>query len=351
MKRHVKFPSIGQFRNAVSSVKHFSKQNNLRLPTVNAVGTEKIHGTNSSVCFNSQAGFWVQSKERVLSVEKDNYKCALWCEDHKEEWMGIIHDLAAEHDIDLHNNIITIYFEWCGGGIQKKSAISGLDKRAIIFRHFSVATLEPTFYNNDPNKEYLKWYPTTVRSYHIDCVEHDIHNIMNFPKYKFTIDFENPLLTQNEMIRIVEEVIEPDSPVGKVFGKDGNVGEGIVVSFMFGNELITFKVKGEKHSKSKVKTLKPVDEVKEQLKNDIAQQLTPAWRLEQMFDEANNIGAGEEPTIKNMGAFIKLVNGDIIKEENDIIKKSGLTHKEVFNKTSYIARTWYQDQLNELAFA
>ena len=125
------------------------------------------------------------------------------------------------------------------------------------------------------------------------------------------------------------------------------IGEGVVVQFMFKDQLFTFKVKGEKHANSKVKTLKPVDEAKEQLKQDVAQKVTPTWRLEQMFNEVNNVINGGVPTIKNMGSFLKEVNKDILKEDSDIIANAGLEPKQVFGKVAQIAKVWYQDELNK----
>jgi len=114
--------------------------------------------------------------------------------------------------------------------------------------------------------------------------------------------------------------------------------------------MYVFKCKGEKHSNSKVKTLKPVDEEEEQKKQEVAQKVTPAWRLEQMFDEANDVINGGEPTIKNMGVFLKLLNQDILKEDSDIIGDAGLEPKQVFGKVAQIAKVWYNDQLNKSIF-
>lgn len=128
------------------------------------------------------------------------------------------------------------------------------------------------------------------------------------------------------------------------------IGEGMVVSFLYNNNLHQFKVKGEKHSKSKVKTLKPVDNVKLQKIQDTAQKVTPAWRLEQMFDLANDVLNGGEPAMENMGKFMKLLNTDIVKEESDTIADAGLEPKEIFKTSSIIARQFYKEKLDESVF-
>ena len=42
----------------------------------------------------------------------------------------------------LNKNIITVYYEWCGGSIQKNSALTGFDKKAFIFQHFKISPIE-----------------------------------------------------------------------------------------------------------------------------------------------------------------------------------------------------------------
>lgn len=368
MKRFIVYPSIDQFRRTIKNVGHttrfggFDEETqkviydlSIPMPVIDAIGTEKIHGSNMGVCYSHPDGFWVQSRKNIITPEKDNAACAFQAYQNKDAWLKIIADLSDEHDIDLNESIISIYSEWCGGSIQKLSACSDLEKMAIIFAHFKVSPIEPQRTDN-PDDEPSKWYPTLISSEigeyspvfeYASNPDAGIYNIMDFPTYEIDIDFNQPLLSQNKMIELVQKIIEPNSPVGQQLGKDENVGEGIVVSFLYKDSLHQFKVKGEKHSNSKVKTLKPVDNEKLQKIQDIAQKVTPGWRLEQMFNEANDTINGGEPSIKNMGSFLSLVNRDIIKEESDIIAEAGLEPKEVFKTSSTIARVWYQTELNK----
>jgi hypothetical protein len=124
------------------------------------------------------------------------------------------------------------------------------------------------------------------------------------------------------------------------------ISEGYVFTFNFKDTLYKFKVKGEKHVKSKVRAFKSIDSEKEQLKIDIAASVTPAWRLEQMFDLSNDIINNKEPDIKNIGDFIKRVNLDIIKEESDIITNAGLKPKDILGIVVKTIKVWYQEQLD-----
>ena len=55
--------------------------------------------------------------------------------------------LANIYEIDLENNIIIVYGEWCGGKIQKHVAITNLDPMFVIF---DIAT--------NINDDKLKWF-------------------------------------------------------------------------------------------------------------------------------------------------------------------------------------------------
>ena len=357
MKRMIKYPSIEQFRTIIKNVQHAAQyvrydeatgqtimNRGAAMPVVKAVATEKIHGTNASVCFSNADGFWVQKREGLCTLEEDNAACAFYAMQNQSAWMDVIERLAKEHNVNLDTHIISVYYEWCGGNIQKNSAVSGLDKLSIIFRHFKVSPIEPS------ETESAVWFETKVAGAWVENKDARIFNISNFPTYEIEIDFNQPLLSQNKMVDLVENTIEPNSPVGRQFGIDGNVGEGVVVSFLYKDCMYQFKVKGEKHSASKVKVLKPVDDEKLQKIQEVAQQVTPAWRLEQMFALANDTVNGGVPAMENMGKFMKAVNTDIIKEESDTLAGAGLEPKEVFSVVARIARQWYSETLDGLVF-
>lgn len=357
MKHMVKYPSIEQFRNVIQKVQHSAQyagydpvtettimNRGAKMPVITVTATEKIHGTNGGVSYSHPDGFWVQSRENIITAESDNAACAFHAMQNKDVWVEIINALAEEYHVDLNKQIITLYFEWAGSGIQKNSAVTGLDKMAILFKHFKVSPLEPS------ETEPAVWFDTKIGDTWIDKVQNRIFNICNFPTYEFDIDFNTPVLSQNKMVELVEKIIEPNSPVGLHFGIEKNIGEGIVCSFKYKNALYQFKVKGTAHSSTKVKTLKPVDDVKIQKIQVISQQLTPAWRLEQMFALANDTINGGIPKIENMGTFLKFVNQDILKEESDVITTAGLEPKEMFPTISRIARQWYTEELDRMVF-
>lgn len=79
MAQFVKFPSIEQYRNVISTIDHhttFTGQLDAEnkpvydktrpLPTMLFRGTVKLHGTNAGVGWNQQYGIWAQSRNQVL---------------------------------------------------------------------------------------------------------------------------------------------------------------------------------------------------------------------------------------------------------------------------------------------
>lgn len=356
MKRLINFPKIGQLRDAVHSVTHtatFAGMNDDGTPTYNkyvplpkltVTATEKLHGTNGGVCFNNQLGFWVQSRERIITPDDDNGGCAEYAYKNKDAWVNLMIDLAREYDIDLETHIVTVFFEWMNGG--KRTALQGLkDKTAFIFKYFRVSEFAAPAENDKVDRN--EWFETKIGDVWVHNTTLNIHNVNMFKTFDFEIDFANPLQVHNQIIEKVEE-IEAASPIGKEFGFESNVGEGMVFSFKYKGKLFWFKAKGEKHSKSRVRTVVPVDDVKQQQLQELATKLTPDWRLEQMFNLANDTLNGGTPDVKNTGTFIRLVCKDIHAEEASTMTESGFTDKEITHAVMNVIRQWYNDELDSL---
>jgi hypothetical protein len=170
--------------------------------------------------------------------------------------------------------------------------------------------------------------------------EHRIFFINQFPTWELEIDFDYPELSSNKMIELTEEV-EKECPVGKYFGVSG-VGEGIVwkchIEPYVGGDFM-FKVKGEKHSVSKVKTLAAVDVEKVNSIKECVDKIITENRLNQGLDylRTNHL----EIIPQNLGIFIKWVTSDAIREELDTIVESGLIPKDVGSVASKVARDWF----------
>ena len=150
-KRFITYGSIDQFRTIIKNVQHQARykewdevnqvpiyDSSIKMPKITCTGSEKIHGTNAGFSYNEIDKEWYQSRKNIITPEKDNAACAFFMEDRKELLINVVKNLANSNNINLDKQGIVIFGEWAGGNIQKKSALSGLDKRFIIFQYAKV---------------------------------------------------------------------------------------------------------------------------------------------------------------------------------------------------------------------
>lgn len=142
--------------------------------------------------------------------------------------------------------------------------------------------------------------------------------------------------------------VENECPIAKAFGYSNEVGEGIVFLHESNGKRYLFKSKGEKHAgKSKVKTLKPVDNDRINKVLEIADKVTPEWRLDQMLTTSCDLLNGGTIDTKKLGDFIRLVVNDVMKEELDVLTENGIEPKEINKYISDISRKFFFSRYNE----
>ena len=347
MKKHISFPSIEQFRTVVSNInRHYNftgldangeatYDTTLPKPKLTFKGTVKLHGTNAGVCFNATEGIWAQSRENIITSTSDNAGFAFFVESNVSVFKNLFIDVIEKTKTDVNNNTISIYGEWCGGNIQKGVGITNLPKSFFIFGvkitpHVDINDLEAV------KKNPAYWVDYT----YLKAPEFKIYNVNDFQTYSIDIDFNMPQLVQNQLSDITIKV-EEECPVAKAFGFTG-VGEGVVWTCEVNGIVYRFKVKGELHAgKSKVKTLKPVDDEKLRKIIDVAEKVTPEWRLSQMIEKSCDLINGGTLDRSKLGDYIRLVINDILKEDSDIIADAGLEPKDINKYVSEIARRYF----------
>lgn len=298
------------------------------LPTLTFHGRVKLHGTNAGVTLDVETGIVSpQSRAREISLESDNAGFAQFVETiAKDTFYGMLNTLALKH-IDAEK--ITIFGEWSGGNIQRGVGINGLDKFFAAFE-YAVKVM-----GDDVIKHYLlpsEYKSEDKRIFHID----------DFGKYKVDINFGKPNNCINEIALLTTDV-EKDCPAAKYLNSksDCTVGEGIVWSHSIADgDILRFKVKGEKHSSSKVKKLATVDPEKLKSIDSFIEYAVTTNRLDQGFDEVFT-QTGTDPIIQNIGLFIRWVSKDVIKEERDTLTANDLEMRDVGSRISNEARCWF----------
>lgn len=342
--KHYGFPSIGQFANVVYNVNHKAHyvgqdENNepiydslRQMPVLKFIGTTKMHGTNAGIIvdFHNEI-VYLQSRENIITPTKDNAGFASFAAGNQKEILDMVMSNIDINSVDWKDNVIGVYGEWCGGNIQKGVALCELSKMFVIF---AVAVIQ----RETPFKK--SWLSIDkISKFKVDG---KIHNIYNFPTYEIEINFAKHHESTNKLVEMTIAV-EDMCPVGKAFGVEG-IGEGIVficISDFYDDSGFWFKSKGEKHSKSKVKQIRPVDNDKVTLLFDIAEKVTPSWRMEQIFNLTFDTINGGKPDRTKMGEYIRAVVADITKEELTTITEAGLSVKDLGGNLAKISKDYY----------
>lgn len=339
MSKHISFPDIGQYRNVIRNVASKAQyvENDVNgdpvydkcrpLPTLEYEGTVKLHGTNAAICYHYGADyFWYQSRENVVTPESDNAGFARTFTEKEEAIRYLMYGACLGYT----NITVCVYGEWCGQGIQKGVSISQLPKMFVVF---AIRV----------NGEWLS--SEKVSKFKNDTI--GIYNIYDYPTWKINIDFKEPLIAQAKLQELTVEV-ERRCPVGAAFGKDG-IGEGIVwkcITPGWEDSKFWMKVKGEKHSISRVKTLAAVDVELVKTQSEFVVNAVTEARCLQSISKLTEVGKTIDRTI--MGDFIRWIYNDIVKEESDVAKESGLDLTEMGGPISIAARNWFYNYEKQL---
>ncbi|QGZ16363.1 RNA ligase 2 [Erwinia phage Hena1] len=343
MTKPIKYPSTSQLRQVVRTVKEsltfdgIDSDGNIKRKTpedwvVPYFGTVKLHGTNGSIVFYSDDEIVYQSKERVLGIGDDNqgFMARMIHIDHKR-LLDQVRYICETRGVEFKFPV-EVAGEWAGRGIQKGVALNEVDPFFAIFR-IAVGKDE---------HDSLMWLPPAFLMGLTMADVDRVFNILDFGFWMLDIDFSQPELFTNGLIEVTQKV-EEECPAGKKFGVSG-IGEGVVWSpmnpKMAQNSGFWFKVKGEKHSVSKVKTLAAVDPERLASIQEFVDYAVTENRLNQGLEEVGK-------DIQKIGEFLSWMNRDIIKEEGDVMKESNLVMKDVAKFLSNKARAWYLAKLNE----
>lgn len=317
MSDFIKFPSINQYRNTIKWVREGCEFHSKKAPVIPYIGTVKLHGTNAAIV-RVGGETWYQSRNRILTVEDDNAGFANRMAQLPDEVCAIL---------DAAGGDSAVFGEWCGQGIQSGIALSNLPKMFVIF----AASVGHEWVNLD----YLPSFPDSL-----------IFKVTDFPTFAVDIDFDRPEIAQAKLGELTLAV-EQQCPVGSALGANG-IGEGIVwrpADVTLQSSEYWFKVKGEKHSVTKVRTLAPVDVEMIERRDDLIAALVTENRLRQGLDYLSEHRLDID--MPNIGTFLRWVFNDVAKEEADTIDAAGFTVKELGSPIAVHAKRFFMSAMNE----
>lgn len=336
----ISFPKIRQFKDIVSAVRRSAgykgdDENGDPIygpvdvyPRLKFTGTVKLHGSNAGIVFRPDGQTFIQSRNRVLSIEEDNNGFARFI----HEGIGVEALRAfVERAFGPLEETITLYGEWCGGNIQGKVALVHLKRMWVLF----AARLG--------EGEGKRWLDLDgVGELGLD--EHQIFSITRFPAYEITIDFERPEIARNQMVELTLAV-EARCPVAAGFGVEGT-GEGIVwrcVDPKFLSSNFWFKTKGKEHSASKTRTLTPVDPEVIANREAFLDAVLTEHRLEQGIEHLKEMKLPLDK--RSTGDYLRWIFNDVLSEEADTMEASGLDKKKLGSPLSRRARLWFMKRI------
>lgn len=320
----IPFPKIRQYRNVVRSVHETASGVRPALPFCGAV---KLHGTNTAVVRSPGGALRFQSRNRELTEDSDHqdFVRTLQADVGRDALREMIAALPG-----TDGETVAVFGEWCGQGIQQGVAISALPRMWAVF----AVQVGDT-----------RWLlPDEIRPFYRP--EAGVQNVWRHQTWALTIDFERPNAARDELIAITRAV-EASCPIGAALGAEGT-GEGVVwrcVHPEWNRPETWFKVKGEQHSATRVRTLAPTDVERVASVDAFVEAALSEHRLLQALAwlRENNHPISRSAT----GAFLRWLFADIRDEEGDTMDASGLTEAEVNPTIARQARRWFFDYLDQ----
>ncbi len=309
------------------------------LPRVTYRAKIKVDGTNAAV-HALPDGFAAQSRTRMLTPEEDNYGFAAWAHATEQlDWCASLHARMGR---------AVVHGEWCGTGIQKRTAISRVGRK--VFAAFAVQL-------GDPSRETTRLVvdPERLRAL---LPEHPDVFVLPWHGEPTVLDFADAEGLRQAAQRIdamVAEVEATDPWVAEVFGLQG-LGEGVVLYPVEGVEFddegtadrdrytaLMWKAKGEEHRVNEQKRPAQLDaEVARGVEEFVALMVTPA-RLEQGLAQV----AGGVMQMRHMGDLLKWVGQDVHEESAAELAAAGLEWKQVAKAVQKAALQWFRARASE----
>ena len=289
----------------------------------------KLHGSNAAVQITPNGTVRAQSRSQLITPGNDNAGFAKWVWEGHHYWTRL-----ANAD-----NVVTVYGEWCGPGIQKGTAVNQIGEKS--FAIFSIQYGS----SDDPNAlMYIE--PKDIQ----DILGALLESTYVLPWYSAVwVDFAD---TSNMQVFIdfcnedVDTVEKCDPWVYHNFGVEG-LGEGLVYyPTSLGNKRedlhrYIFKAKGEKHKVVKTKKSVELDPEIAASMEEFTDQVITEGRLNQAVSETNNEGFND----KGIGPFVGWISKDVKKDIDNGEVQCDFDWKVVCKVLTKRAVKWYKEQL------
>ena len=327
----IAWPSIELLHHVRAGIRSIAELQNTPVPRVAYRAKVKLDGTNAGIQVHPDGRVLAQSRSQILEVGNDNMGFGGWVAQNS----GYFANLGREQ-------LLVVFGEWCGQGIQKRAAISQIGRK--IFVVFAIqlgdGASAPARVEVEPARlrELLPPHPDVF--------------VLPWLDASFELDFADDEQARREAERISAEVerIELEDPwVRASFGVQG-LGEGIVLYPHLNGEAVIdrqrlgelmFKAKGEKHQAVRQKKAAQLEPEVAQGIDAFVELVLAEPRLEQAITEA----CAGTADMKQIGAFLKWLAHDVQKECAAELAAAALTWDQVNRALSNKARSWFLKRL------
>lgn len=355
--KHIPWTEISLFHNLLISLKKYGQELGVNISNQFVYKAKvKIHGTNACVVIDSEGSVTAQSRESIITPEKDNAGFARWVS-AKPEFKKFA----------IRNQTVAIFGEWAGPSVQKGMAVSKIPNK--IFAVFGIVLLDS---QGEVHNHFI-FDPTDISDFIRKAG--NIENVYVIPWYKdkdssedysikVKFDDESSIL-QNLVQDINEHVlaVEQRDPFifdtfkveglgeGLVFypithaRQDGSVPEGYY--YLAGDKgystftSLVFKAKGEKHQTVAHSKPAQVDPNIAASANEFAKMVLSPARLEQGVQTTAGSLIFE---MKSVASFLKWIQTDVEKECSNELEASGLDKNLAMKACQTYARIWFIEQ-------
>jgi hypothetical protein len=241
-------------------------------------------------------------------------------------------DWARSVDPDGAEDFV-VFGEWCGKGIQKRTAVSKIPR---MFCVFAVQIDEEVHF--DP-KVLNGWIPEHPDVHVIPWFDADFEWHVELGDKGDVTEFVDVI---NQMVADVEKC---DPFVKDTFGVEG-LGEGLVFypnHYDVPMEIssLMFKAKGEEHKTVRQPKPAMVDFEKLKTSQEFALRYVTPARCEQGLE-----AIGNELDMKFTGKFLKWMGNDIKSESEMLLDAEGMKWKDVSKEVSRVAKDWWMKKVN-----
>ncbi|HYQ15002.1 MAG TPA: RNA ligase family protein, partial [Polyangiaceae bacterium] len=117
----VAWPSIELLHHVRAGLRTLSELHGTPLPTIGYRPKVKLDGTNAGVQIHPDGRVLSQSRSQVLDGSADNMGFGRWVTEN-----------AAYFSALKREQLLVVFGEWCGQGIQKRAAISQIGRKVFV---------------------------------------------------------------------------------------------------------------------------------------------------------------------------------------------------------------------------